>query len=448
MKRIPLVLAGLLMPVMLQAQLPDPSTRALGMGGAYTSIARGYESVFWNPAMLAADGRPGFTIGLPHVEVEVGSNAYGFSDFKKYANSYLTTADKQTLMNKLASDSALTIRTLFGVEEFGLSIGPFALAVGSAFQGDLALGKDAVQLALFGNASRTAPGQYFSAKGSGGFGWAASTAAASFALHFPMLIGRLSVGITGKYTIGHFLASAGDIGSKIGPVNPAFSATTAGQAIYTNYAKGCNSFKPLGTDACGGEAGHGIGADLGGTLQLAKGGITLSAVLVNAIGSMTWDASRLVYERTVRSVTQDATGKVATVTTDSTRLTTPAAINTDPRARALRDSLLAHASFSKLARAGFALRSGMLTLAATAQVRLQQGLDQEPSQLMAAGAEYRVFGILPLRAGASTDFAGATTLSAGTGLQLFGINIDASIANISGTVHPGVRLGFGVGLIW
>ena len=65
MKRMSLVLAGLLLPALLQAQLPDPSTRALGMGGAYTSLARGYEAVAWNPAMLAAVGRPGFTIGLP-----------------------------------------------------------------------------------------------------------------------------------------------------------------------------------------------------------------------------------------------------------------------------------------------------------------------------------------------------------------------------------------------
>jgi hypothetical protein len=167
MKRLSLVLAGLLLPATLAAQLPDPSTRALGMGDAYPSLARGYEAVYWNPAMLAALGSPGFTIGLPHVDVEVGSNVYGFSDFKKYANSYLTDADKQTLFSKLGSDSALTIRALGGVAPFGLSIGPFALAVGSQVQGDLALGKDAVQLALFGNASRTGAGQFFTAAGSG-----------------------------------------------------------------------------------------------------------------------------------------------------------------------------------------------------------------------------------------------------------------------------------------
>jgi hypothetical protein len=446
MKRSSLALAGLLLPALLQAQLADPSTRALGMGGAYTSLARGYEAVYWNPAMLAAIGRPGFTIGLPHVNVEVGSNVYGFSDFQKYANSYLSDADKQTLMDKMANDTSLTIRALGGIVPFALSVGPFALAVGSSFEGDLAVGKDAVQLALFGNASRTGPGQFFTARGSGGFGWGATTAAASFALPLPLPIGHLSIGVTGKYTIGHFLASAGDLGTRIG-ANPSFSAVTAGQAIYTNYGRNCGSFKPMGTDACGGQAGKGFSADLGAALQFG-GGITLSAVAVNAIGSMTWDQSRLVYERTRRQVTQDASGKVVTTTIDSTRLTTSAAIDADPQARALRDSLLAHGSFTKLVRLGFALKSGMLTLGGAMQLRLAQGLDQQPSQLVAAGAEYRVLGILPLRVGASWDFGESTTLSAGTGLQLFGINVDASVANTSGTVHPGVRVGVGVGLIW
>ena len=39
-------------------------------------------------------------------------------------------------------------------------------------------------------------------------------------------------------------------------------------------------------------------------------------------------------------------------------------------------------------------------------------------------------------------------LSAGSGLQFLGVNLDASIANISGTTRPGVRLGFGLGLIF
>jgi len=445
MKRIPLVLAGLLAPALLSAQLPDPSTRALGMGDAYTSLARGYEAVAWNPAMLAAWGRPFLTIGLPHVNVEFGSNAYGFSDVRKYANSYLTDADKQTLLSKIPG-STLDIRSLIGAEPFGLSIGPFAFMVGTSGEVDAGVSKDAVRMALFGNAPQNGVFSSFSAAGSNGRAWAATTAAGSFALPFQLPVGRLSVGATYKYVIGNFLGTANDLGSQVS-FDPLFSATEAGQALYTNYATGC-SFQPLGTGSCGGQAGKGYGVDLGAALQIAHGAITLSGVVVNALGSMTWDASRLAYDRTLRQSTQAASGTVTDTTVESVSLTDEAAIQADPQARALNDSLLANADFARLLRVGFALHKGHLTLSAQGQLRLKAGLDQESSQLLAVGAEYRVLGIIPLRVGASSDFAGATILSAGTGLQLLGINLDVSAANISGTTQPGVRLAAGIGLIW
>jgi hypothetical protein len=446
MKRLSLVLAGLLVPAALAAQLPDPSTRALGMGEAYTAIARGYEAVAWNPSLLAAAGRPGFTIGLPHIAVEVGSNTYGFSDFRKYANSFLDDATKQALLDKITG-STLTIRTLVGAEPFGLSIGPVALMVGTSGQVDGSVGKDAVRLAFFGNAPRPGTSTTFSAAGTTGRAWAATTLAGSVALPFTVPLGRLSVGATYKYVIGNFLGTAADLGTQVA-FDPLFTATEAGQAVYTNYDKDCGSFKPLDTGTCGGKAGKGYGVDLGATLQFAKGGITLSAVVVNALGSMTWDQSRMAYDRTLRRSTQLGSGTVQDTLIVQESLKDEAAISADAQARALRDSLLANANFARLARVGFALKSGHLTLAADAQVRLKEGLDEQSSKLVSAGAEYRLLGIIPLRVGASTDFAGATMLSAGTGIQFLGINIDASIANISGTTRPGVRLGVGVGLIW
>lgn len=448
MKRLSLVLAGLLAPALLSAQLPDPSTRALGMGGAYTSLARGYEAVAWNPAMLAAWGRPFFTIGLPHVNVEFGSNAFGFSDVRKYANSYLTAADKQSLLNKITG-STLDLRSLIGAQPFGLSIGPIALMVGASGELDAGVSKDAVRMALFGNAPQNGVSSTYTAAGSTGRAWAATTAAGSFALPFSLPVGRLSVGATYKYVIGNFLGTATDLGSQVS-FNPLFSATEAGQALYTNYGnkQECGSIKPLGTGLCGGRAGKGYGVDLGAALQLAHGGITLSAVVVNALGSMTWDASRLAYDRTLRQSAQAASGTVTDTTIQSVSLKDQASIQADAQAKALSDSLLANADFARLVRVGFALHHGDLTLAAQGQLRLKAGLDQQSSRLLSVGAEYRVLGVLPLRVGASSDFAGATMLSAGTGLQLLGINLDVSAANISGTTQPGVRLGVGVGLIW
>ncbi|HXY70128.1 MAG TPA: DUF5723 family protein [Gemmatimonadales bacterium] len=446
MKRVSLVLAGLLVPALVQAQLSDPSTRALGMGGAYTTSARGYEAVAWNPAMLAAAGRPSFSIDLPHVNLEFGSNAYGLSDVEKYSRAFLSDADKQTLLGKI-KDSTLTIRSLLGVAPFGLSVGPFGLLVSTAGQMNLGVGKDAVRLALYGNAPRTGSSSVFTAKGSNGLAWAATTVAGSFAWPFQIPLGRLAVGATYKYVIGHFVGSATDLGTQVS-FNPLFSATEAGQAIYTNYDSNCGKFSPFASGMCGGRAGSGYGVDLGGTLQLAGRSMTLSAVLVNVIGKMTWDQDRLFYSRTVRQNTQLASGTVQDTVLSQVTLQNAAAIGNDTSASKLRSALLANGDFAKLARAGVALRNGDLTLAADAQVRLKQGLDQQPSQQLAVGAEYRVLGVLPLRAGLASDFAGATAISGGVGLSVVGINLDVSAADIFGSTRPGVRVGFGLGLIF
>ena len=445
MKRMSLVLAGLLVPALLQGQIADPSTRALGMGDAYTSLARGYEAVAWNPAMLAAVGRPGFTIDLPHLNLEFGSNAYGLSDVRKYANTYLTDADKQTLLDKI-KDSTLTLRSLVGVAPFGLSIGPVGLLVSSAGQMSLGVGKNAVQLALFGNAPQ-AGSSMFTARGSNGLAWAATTIAGSFALPIPSPLGHLAVGVTYKYVIGNFLGSAADLGSQVA-FSPSFAATEAGEGIYTNYDSNCGNLNPFKTGMCGGRAGTGYGVDLGGTLQLAGRGITLSAVLVNAIGKMTWDQDRLYYGRTMRADSQTASGSVVTVADTSITLKTSAQIAADPQAQALRSSLLANADFSKLARVGAALRRGPLTLSGDLQIRLKAGLDQQPSQLVAVGGEFRLLGILAFRGGASSDLAGATAFGGGLGLNLLGFNIDGSVQDIVGSTRPGVRVGFGLGLIF
>jgi hypothetical protein len=457
MKRSTLVLAGLLVPALASAQLPNLSTRSLGMGGAYTSLAQGYEAVVWNPAMLATWNRPGFTLGLPQGAVELGSNTYGFSDFRKYAHSFLTDSVKQVLFNKIApTDSTLTVRTLAS-GLVGLSIGPVGLAVAGAGEMNMALGRDLVDLALFGNARRTAAGQSYLDRASNGSGWLATTIAASLAVPFSLPVGRLSVGVTGKYVLGNFLLSGRDVNTQIAN-SPTFNFTSTTEAIYSDTASACALLEvrlPSGLSQDGfkecrkyQQVGNGFGADVGATLQLLRGGVTLSAVLVNAVGKMTWNEGMFAYERTTRTISQNAAQLVTDTVTNHVLLKGSNAIGGDATARALRDSVLAHADFAKLARLGVALHSGHLSLAANVQVRLKEGLDQQPAQLVAGGAEYVLLGFLPLRAGASWDFNGATTLAAGAGLQFFGVHLDFSAANTSGTVRPGLRLGAGLGLIF
>ena len=243
-----------LAPAALHAQLPDASTRALGMAGAYSALARGYEAVHWNPAMLATRNQPGVSIGLPQTQFEFGSNAYGFGDFRRYSEEVLTDADKQYLLDQV--DSTLDLRSYLGIAPFSLQIGNFALSFGTAGDARAGLGKDAVELALFGNASRSGPGEFFTAAGSNARGWAASTLAFSFAMPFRIPMGRLSAGVTAKKIWGHGVGLGRETSSQFA-VNPNFTATAAGHAIYTDYD---DDFEADGIgDILGGEGSPGSG---------------------------------------------------------------------------------------------------------------------------------------------------------------------------------------------
>src|SRR5512143_2008191 len=115
MRRSALVLAALLGPAALAAQLPDASPRSVALAGSYGAMARGFEAVVWNPAMLAARGNPGLTVALPRLTLETGSNSFSWGDVRFYANRHLSEQDKADILAKIVhDDSTLTLRSFLG----------------------------------------------------------------------------------------------------------------------------------------------------------------------------------------------------------------------------------------------------------------------------------------------------------------------------------------------
>lgn len=417
-------------PPVLTAQEPELSSRALGLAGAYTAIARGFEAPSWNPAMLAGAGRPSFSIGLPSLAFEFGSNVFGLRDVRRYAGRTLSAADKADLLARL--DTALAVRAIATASPFGLSVGRFALAFSAFGDMDARLGRDAVELALIGNAHRSGPGEFFTAAGSRSRGWAAMTMAASFAAPVRVSRGRLSVGATAKYTWGLALGGGEETSSRF-QVDPTITARGSGHALFAHTGEGR-----------GGPPGRGAGLDLGALLELPEG-VTFGTTLVNAITTMRWDPARFRYERVDYLVAQDASGGL----TDSLvqRTLTGSQIDADSAGRALRSSVLEHSSFSRVLRAGVTRRTGRLMLVAEGSIRLREGLDRQPRQALAFAAEYTLLRFLALRAGIGNDFGDGVDLSGGVGLAVGVLHLDVGVANIRGTEHPGVRMGVGLSLL-
>jgi len=429
--------AALVFPTALAAQLPRSSTRAIGMGGAYTALARGWETIAWNPAMLGVRGQPHLTIGLPQLSAEIGNNAFTISDIRDYADKDLSDADKQYLLDRIVNDdSTWIVRGDVQAHALGMSIGPMAFSYTASGFVSASANRDAVELMFNGNGGFSGTGDFFRLAGSGGDGWAVSTLAGSYAFPLNTGMGRLSVGFTGKYVMGSFLGTARDQGSIV----TGDSVLASGQVLYTEYE---NGFEGMGLFKR--SAGSGLAVDVGGALELSNSMI-VSVALVNVFSTLSWDEDRLRYDRTDYTLRFGANGVVSDTSSQTTLR--GAAIASDPAAAALRDTLLENADFSRLLRGGVAWRLAGFTLGGDMQVRLSQGLDRTPAFKMGVGAEKVLFGFWPLRAGFMSDFEETTAFTAGTGLKLGPVHLDLSGAAIMGTRHPGVIVGAGIGLIF
>jgi hypothetical protein len=211
--------------------------------------------------------------------------------------------------------------------------------------------------------------------------------------------------------------------------------------VYSEYPGGFNG----AGDLLGGKAGSGWGLDVGATLQLTPT-LLLSASVINAFGTMSWDASKLRYDRASYQLTFGANGVVSD--TSATVTLRGSAIAGDPQGLQLLDTLNARDQFARVAHLGAAYRLAGFTFGGDLKLRLTDGIDQPYSTQLSAGAEYVVAGFLPLRAGFSTDFNHNTGLSGGLGLRFGPVHIDGGATAILGTTRPGAIAGLGIGLFF
>jgi len=143
------VCLGLLVPQGLFAAGLS-SGRSVGMGGAYTQIAGGVEAAFWNPANLVLADNSEINLSILSVGVNAGNNALTLSQYNQYNGSFLTSEDKQTILNSIPKDG---LSASLGADILGLGVsrGNLALFLCGRGTSDLLLPKDPVQTLFFGN---------------------------------------------------------------------------------------------------------------------------------------------------------------------------------------------------------------------------------------------------------------------------------------------------------
>lgn len=267
--------------------LGDTQTRALSLSQAYTALARGPETVFWNPANLALRGGPRFqwevlNAGLSLIAENNGFSVKTYNDNFTDADRLITEADKDKILGDIPAAGLrinldLDPRFALGIPFNGGVAFPMAWGLSSAITLGLSTGfeaeipKDMIELMLKGN-DFNKPYDIADWDGAGwgvfSFNWAAAK---------PWMPGQLKPYLD-EFTVGGtFKVLSGGYGE-------------------TQRSGGTLLVEPQGADldfnmitrAAG---GYGLGLDLGVAGVTKDRKLTFSAGLLNFLDYMSWGIS-------------------------------------------------------------------------------------------------------------------------------------------------------------
>lgn len=205
---------GLVLPASGAAQIQPSAPSVLGLGNNATAVARGFAAISVNPARLGLPDGGGFSLALPVAGLQAGLDPVTLSDLADAGGEVVPTATKEQWLADIESSGGQRGTGGVGLVPLAFTSGSFGVQVSSDVVAKGNLSPDATELILFGNAGRTGDPGDFDLQGSSVDLHAASTVAVSYAAPVVVATDRtIAVGVTGKYTMGHYLALGRDAGS-------------------------------------------------------------------------------------------------------------------------------------------------------------------------------------------------------------------------------------------
>ena len=415
-------------PVAATGQLPNASAAAHAMAGSFTALARGYEAVAWNPANLALPGRPGFSIGLGILGGSLGLDPVDFRSLHKFSGVEVDAATKAEWIEQARLSGGQHGRFDGGVTPIAFSLGPVGVQVGGSTYLNATLSPDAWEAMLFGNAGNNqGQAKPIDLTGTTVRAGAVSSVGLSYAAGLPFKFTggvlaneRMSLGITGKYVMGHGLVVAQDIGSTLG---------TGTELEF--------QFPMVVPDSTyNGTLGNGVGADLG--LAWSAGAWRVGMLAENVFSTFQWDTTVLAAISGEGYFSLDSS---------STDFETQSPFSAAPQQ--LRD-IVTNQRFFPAITIGAAFQP-MASLTLTADMKTSLGGDDAivmgPRSRVGVGMEWRLLSFLPLRAGAASVTDGWQA-AAGLGLRFLGyeLGVSTSVRRRGTANESGVMIGLvGIG---
>ncbi len=422
------------LPAGTRAQVANPTPRALGLGGNYTALARGFAAVAWNPAGLGMPDNPSFSITVFPVSGAMGLGPIGLRDVADYESQLIPRDVKLAWLDVIRASGGEHGTVAGDATLVAFSAGRLAVSASSTLRGRVNVASDVAELFLFGNAGLTGePGQYTLA-GSGFDMAGTSTLAVSFGAPLHLTLGRLpdqhfALGATLKYTVGNFFISGQESGSSI--TSSPVDVTIHFPVVSTPLS---DSARHAGASALWNN-GSGVGLDLGAAW---RGGIFSAGVAIeNVFNTFDWDRSELEFRE-----------GAAVWTADTSYTSFDVVANAGVLPADLADRLDRLYTFSPVLAAGAAARVlPYLTVTGDVRHAFDDDLQVAARSHAGVGAELTLLPFLPLRAGFAA-LSGGYQLAGGLGLRLGTFEISAAAAARQNDLGDATAasFGFSVGL--
>ena len=403
-------LACVLLSRNAESQVVSASASSLGLADNYTTLARGFNAVNWNPANLGLPGNPLISFGFAGNGAG-GMDPISLGDLYKYQGIVVPNAVLASWLSRVQAQGGQKL-SAEGSGSFAMSVGSFAFQVATNAYERGKLNPDAVEVLLYGNSGATGTPRTMNFQGSRTESALTTTAAVSFGHGVDVGIGPINqhfaIGATVKYIVGNALLLGEDAGSQL-DANP-LALSVQFPIIQSDTAL---TGMP--------KRGQGIGVDVGAGWE--SGPLAVGATVQNFVNTFRWNIDDMYFRP-----------GGALLATSSTRQTSFEAVSM----RALPDSLKAKAAvladeigamrFAPSLNVGAAMKVfPFLTAMADVRQELTNGMKVGDRTHVGAGAELRLVPFVPIRAGLAA-ISGGYVASAGAGVEIAFFHLNAGIA--------------------
>lgn len=384
----------------LEAQIPQASATALGMGFNMTASARGFAAVANNPAGLGMANSPGFSLAIPAVSFEVGLNPVTGGDLVDWQGQVVPAPVKEEWLALMAATDGQHGTVGAGVSSLALNIGPFGFQASALGRGIVAMTPDAAELLLYGNAGRDGVPGDFQLDDSALDGFMIST----FALSYGFRVSEsLALGVTGTYLVGNGLVVGRDAGTQW--LSDPLGGEVSFPILYPT------------SEGYGFDNGSGLGLDLGAIWS--GSGVTVGASVQNVVNTFEWKLDRFSF------VPGQALFELGGASSD---------FDEQPAASAPRSILDAVGQMTPRPVYSVGLEvspSPMLRLQADLRKRSSEGLALGPAFHAGVGAELTALSFLPVR-GHFAIVSGGAQFGGGASVVMGPVNLSGAIARQTG----------------